>query len=235
LFGNGGIIDDDFVGTPPRELVHGSLVLADASSGTPDLYRLAQARLASYEVVLDGVSGDLFPGISLDRLAGDGVTVVQSAVPAGAGTALSLRFENGVSLPIFDQRLRVTGATCGGGCGPSDAYRLRAYETTGRIPRFNNSATQITTVVLENPTSSAVFGHLHFWSGAGLPLHAEAFGINAHSTLVFASSAVPALQGRSGSITVTHDAPYGAITGKAVALEPATGFSFDSLLQSRPR
>lgn len=43
------------------------------------------------------------------------------------------------------------------------------------------------------------------------------------------------LPGYSGSITVTHDAPYGGLAGKCVTLEPATGFSFDTPLTARPR
>jgi hypothetical protein len=30
-----------------------------------------------------------------------------------------------------------------------------------------------------------------------------------------------------------HDAPYGALAGKGVALEPATGFAFDSPMVPR--
>jgi len=36
-------------------------------------------------------------------------------------------------------------------------------------------------------------------------------------------------------MTVSHDGGYGALAGKAVSLEPATGYSFDSTLASRPR
>jgi multidrug resistance efflux pump len=36
--------------------------------------------------------------------------------------------------------------------------------------------------------------------------------------------------GQSGTITVDHLGRYGEVTGKAVALEPATGFSFDTPL-----
>jgi hypothetical protein len=39
----------------------------------------------------------------------------------------------------------------------------------------------------------------------------------------------------SGSITVSHDGPYGALAGKAVALDPATGLSYDTPLTTRPR
>lgn len=233
--GTGVILDDDFPGGPPPELVHGASLVADAAGGIPDLYRLAQGRFSSYEVVLDGVSGDVFPGLQLERLDSDGASVLQAAVPTGAGTSLSLRFENATGASVFDQRLRVGSAGCGGGCGPADVYRLRAYETTARIARFNNSATQVTTVVLENPTSSPVTGTLHFWNAAGAALFSQPLNIAPRATLVFATSTVPALQGQSGSITVSHDAPYGALTGKAVSLEPATGFSFDTLLQARPR
>jgi glucose/arabinose dehydrogenase len=233
--GTGVILDDDFPGGPPPELVHGATLVADAAGGTPDLYRLAQGRFSSYEVALDGVSGDLFPGLQLERLASDGASVLQAADPVGAGTALSLRFENATGATVFDQRLRVGSAGCGAGCDPGDVYRLRAYETTARIARFNNSATQVTTVVLENSTASTVTGTLHFWNAAGAALFSQSFSIAARGTLVFGTSSVPTLLGQSGSITVAHDAPYGALTGKAVSLEPATGFSFDTLLQSRPR
>jgi hypothetical protein len=32
---------------------------------------------------------------------------------------------------------------------------------------------------------------------------------------------------------VTHDGPFGGLAGKAVALEAATGFSFDTPLEPR--
>ena len=47
---------------------------------------------------------------------------------------------------------------------------------------------------------------------------------------VIQTSTIPGLAGMSGTITVDHSAPYTALTGKAVALEPATGFSFDTPL-----
>ena len=44
-----------------------------------------------------------------------------------------------------------------------------------------------------------------------------------------------ALQNKGGTITVSHDGRYGDLVGKAIALEPATGFSFDTLMVQRPR
>ena len=43
------------------------------------------------------------------------------------------------------------------------------------------------------------------------------------------------LQGTGGTVTLVSDAPYGTLVGKAVAFEPASGFSFDSALVTRPR
>ena len=55
------------------------------------------------------------------------------------------------------------------------------------------------------------------------------------TTSVMNLASIAPLQGQGGSLTVSHDAPYGMLTGKAVALEPATGFSFDSPLVPRVR
>jgi len=38
-----------------------------------------------------------------------------------------------------------------------------------------------------------------------------------------------------GTMTVSHDGRYGGLTGKTVALEPSTGFSFDSPMVPVPR
>ena len=51
---------------------------------------------------------------------------------------------------------------------------------------------------------------------------------------VLNTAAIPGAAGVSGSITIAHDGGYGALAGKALALEPATGFSFDSPMLPRP-
>jgi hypothetical protein len=40
---------------------------------------------------------------------------------------------------------------------------------------------------------------------------------------------------RCADAACTSSTPYGALAGKAVALEPASGFSFDSPLTYKPR
>ena len=113
---------------------------------------------------------------------------------------------------------------------------LRAFDTTCAIPRFNNSGTQNTVLLLQNPTSRPVTIVASFWSEAGalLATHAPP-SIPAHGLLVLDTATLPQLAGASGSITIANDAPYGTLAGKAVSLEPSTGFSFDSVMNVRAR
>ena len=66
-------------------------------------------------------------------------------------------------------------------------------------------------------------------------LHTQPFVLGARASLTLDTSSLVPLQQRSGSVTVSHDAPYGGLTGKAVAIEPATGFSFDTPFEVRAR
>jgi Calx-beta domain/Right handed beta helix region len=233
------ILDDDAPSLAREELAHGSSRWGDLAAvggvADVDFYRIAQQPRASYEIVVDGTSGDVAPGVRLERLAADNATVLQSATPVGTGTTLSLRWENLLGSAVTSTHLRVRSASCGTACGLDDVYRIRAYDTTYSIPRFNNSATQGTVVVLQNRSSRAVSGHLVFWDAAGALLVSQPFALAPRATLAQNATILPALAGRSGSITVTSDGGYGDLAGKAVALEPATGFSFDAPMAPRPR
>ncbi len=232
---DGTILDDDAAALSTIELTHGSAPTADLAGGTPDLYRLAQQPRASYEVVLDAVSGDAVPGLRLERLAADNTSVLQSAAAVGTGPALALRWVNTTASAVTTQHLRVGTPACGASCGPDDAYRLRAVETTGAIARFNNGGTQLTVVVLQNGSPSTLNGRMYFWSGSGALLAQQPFTLAARASLTLNTTTVSGLAGQGGSVTVAHDGAYGALAGKSVALEPATGFSFDSPLSYRPR
>jgi hypothetical protein len=59
-------------------------------------------------------------------------------------------------------------------------------------------------------------------------LHSQPFTIPPHGLDVMPTFSFPAVNGVSGSLKITHDAPYAGINAKAVALEPSTGFSFDT-------
>lgn len=222
------------------ELSHGARVRGDlrgvGAGEDRDDYRIFQEPYASYEVVLDEPSGDLGSGQGplLERIDVDGSTVVQGGAPAGSGPARSLRWVNTVTEPVTDQTIRVRSASCGSDCGPEDVYRLRAYETTAAIPRFNNSASQVTVVVLHNRSAVPVQGALHFWAADGTLRHTQPIALAGRGAYVLNTSGVASLAGQSGTATLVHDGRLGDLAGKAIALEPATGFSFDSPLSTRP-
>jgi hypothetical protein len=49
------------------------------------------------------------------------------------------------------------------------------------------------------------------------------------------TATVAGVAGQGGAITISHEGRYGDLTGKTVALEPSTGFSFDSPMTARAR
>jgi len=232
--GVGTIVDDDPAtgSLSSNELNHGAEQRADLLV-RPDYYRIGQNPRASYEVVVDGTSGDIVP-VALERLAADGATVLQVASPIAVGGSASLRWQNTTSASIVSQTVRVDGA-CGGSCGADDVYRIRAFETTYRIPRFNNAGSQVTVLLLQNPTGYAVAGNVWFWNTAGILLGQHPFNLAARATVVLNTSTVPGVASQGGTITVSHDGRYGDLAGKTVALEPSTGFSFDSPMLPVPR
>ena len=124
---------------------------------------------------------------------------------------------------------------CATPCGSDDVYRIRAFETTYSIPRFNNSGSQVTVLLVQNPAAYTVTGDIWFWSTSGTLLGSRALTLPARQTLVLNTATVLGVAGQGGTITISHDGRYGDLAGKTVALEPSTGFSFDSPMTARPR
>ena len=230
--GVGIILDDDTPSLSSNELNHGSEQRGDLLV-RPDYFRIGQKPYSSYEVVVDGTSGDIVP-VALDRLASNNVTVLQTAQAVAVGDSVSLRWENSTAATVVNQQIRM-GGSCAGGCGTDDVYRIRAFETTYRVPRFNNAGSQVTVLLLQNPTAYTVTGKVWFWSASGTQLGFQSFNLNGKQTLVLNTATVPGAAGQGGTITVSHDGRYGDLAGKTVALEPSSGFSFDSPMLPVPR
>jgi glucose/arabinose dehydrogenase len=228
------IVDDDAPSLSTLELTHGSTVVTDLAGGTADLFRLFQTPQSSWEAVLDEMSGDAVPGLLLERLGSDNATVLQSGTVTGTGSALSLRWQNPLAAGVPGHHLRVRQPACGAACGPDDTYRLRLYETTLAGARFNNSGGQGSVLFLQNLTRQTVNARVYFWAASGALLHTATAAVPAQGVHVILTAPIAALAGQSGSFTVTHDAPYGGLVGKAASVDPA-GFSFDTPLRTRPR
>ena len=231
----GTIVDDDAGASGLLELSHGFHALRSFAAGPRHLYRLRQAPHSSYEVVVDAVSGDVgAAGPLLRLLAPDAVTVLADSLPAGSQSSRSLAWENAGGGAVLGEYVSVESASCTA-CSQSDAYRVRAYETTASIARFNNSGSQVSVLVLRNLGQRPLAGHAHFWSSQGNLLASQPFSLAPRAALALNTSSVAGLQGQGGSVTLSHDGRYGDLAGKAVAVEPATGFAFDTPLVQRPR
>ena len=203
-------------------------------SARADHFLISQQPHSSYEVVVDATSADLSAGAgpALDLVGSDGLSLVKSSRPVGAGSSRSLRFENSSGSTVAEQYVRVQSNGCSTDCGPEDVYRIRSYDTTYRVPRFNNSASQVTVLLVQNPGEETVAGHVWYWDAGGALAASQPFSVGPRASLVLNTS--QAAPGMGGAITISHDGRYAALDGKAVSVEPATGFSFDTPLLPRP-
>jgi hypothetical protein len=218
---------------PALELSHGYELLQDldistgAGQGTvADFYKISQKPFSSYEAVVDATSGDIGPTLGLDLVASDGSTVLVAGQAVGVGFSRTLRFMNTTAAEINDEMVRVQSGQCTTDCGPDDVYFIRGYETTYSIPRFNNFGTQITVLLLQNPNNYVVNANVYFWNTAGAMIGQQSFALGPKQVVVFNTAA--AAPGVGGAVTIAHDGRYSDLMAKTVALEPSTGFSFDS-------
>jgi hypothetical protein len=238
-----GGINDSTAATTTNELVHGTFQthdLDDTNSGLAsdeDWYFVSQKPFSSYEVIVDSTTPFMNNAdpVSLTLVDSAGTTNTTDYATSSKGFTRSLRFAN-LSTPAVDTNwVRVTAATdCGGACDTFDTYNIRMYETTYTIPRYNDSATQITILLIQNPTDFATGMNIFFWDGSGALVGQTTTTLAARGAFVLNTTTVPGVAGTSGSVTIAHNNRYGSLSGKAVAVEPATGFTFDTAMTPHP-
>jgi len=223
--------DDNGTGTD-NGLTHGSEQLHDlgAEGGVADQdwYILSSVGRSSYEVLIDGTTGDMnLTGGDVARM-GSSILVLQNSVQL-QGYSAALRWQNTDAL-TDTQWIRVSGASCSTACSSNDQYRIRMFDTTYSVPRFNNSGTQVTILMVTNAASFTCSAQFHFYNAAGTFLGSASNTYSVRETLVLNTSGLGFAAGQSGSVHISHTCGYGALSGKAVALEPATGFTFDTAI-----
>ena len=197
-----------------------------------DWFRVHSRPLSSYQFVVDGMTGDLdLAADDVQRVDGAGGTF-DTAVPSDGGGVLSLAWLNVVAPE--DTFMRVRGAACGTACSAADRYRARFYDTTYTVPRFNNSGTQTTVLLIQNATDQPCSLRFAYLDSLGALVHTSGSELlGARALLVVNTSAV--VPGQSGSVRILHLCGYGGLSGKAVSVEPLTGFAFDTPILHRPR
>ena len=240
--------NDDTIVNTPNFLVHGARQVHDLEVrpgpvADEDWYMVYTLPYSSYEFLQDGTTGaTVVPTrLTVERTDVTG-TVLQTGRNLGNqinwADAITMSWENATAATQFDL-VRVTSPACGISCTSNEQYTVRFYETTYSIPRFNNAGGQLTVLILQNLNTvpagvTPVHGTVHFWSTAGSLLATHVFSLSALETLVVNTASIPGAAGVGGAITVSNDGRYGQLSGKAVALEPATGFSFDSPMTPKP-
>jgi len=243
-------LNDDDASDLCNQLVHGQPQEHDVEAVSPardeDWMVVETKARRSYEVKMFSASTILgisslnaaSNGLLLNRVTSAGATLTSSTAPDGtinfadAGTWLAVRWTGGTS----SQRdfIRVQGKNYGNPTA-NDRYVIELLDTTYDVPRFNSSGTQTTVLLLRNASPATLTGSIFFYSAAGALLHTEPLSLPVNGLQVVSTAAIGALAGQSGSAAIAHNGPYGAIAGKAVALEPSTGFTFDTAVLPVPK
>jgi len=232
--------NNDNQSSTENEITHGFSQIHDLGVqpgpvADQDWYAIVQEPFSSYEILCDGHTGDVVPTTvsHLQRVDASG-TVLQDAFGYTNGSlfARSLRFANDTSAAITNEYVRVANARCGTSCDTEDQYRIRAWDTTIAVPRYNNGGSQLTVLIIQNPGEAPLSGNARLWatSGGTTPVTTVPFTLFARQATVINLATVNGgvANGTSGTITITHNGRYGQLAVKAVALEPSTGFSFDT-------
>lgn len=221
-------------------LLHGSEQVHDLGvlfpSGLPDedWYGVWSHAFSSYEAVVSGVTGDL--GLTfqdLQRVDETGVQTLNTSGQSALGGVLRLEWTQGPAASPVPSYVRVRGAACGTSCSTWSSYRIRFYDTTYTVPRFNNSGSQATTLLVQNLTDRPCNLTYNFLSADGVLVTAVPAVLGIRALAVVPTATV--VPNQSGAVRIAHTCGYGGLAGKAVSLESATGFAFDTPLVGRAR
>jgi len=231
--------EDDGNGTD-NELFHGDVQVHDLEADVgvtadQDWFAIRSRPFSSYEVLVSGLQGEIWgsTNASVDRVNNLGsVLTPGTSPPGGLGGSQSVRWANDTAAQSLDF-IRVDGTTsdCNFFCTANAQYTIHMWETTGAIARFNNAGSQTTVLILQNPTDYAIAGTVYFWASSGTQAGSQPFLLPPKALSVISTPAI--VPGIAGSITITQTGRFGDLQGKSIALEPATGFSFDTPMTYR--
>jgi hypothetical protein len=221
----------DDVSNKPHDLTHGAdeahdLAARPGAIADVDWSRVPQDSYSSYEVVVDGIASQV-ESVDLARFNANGSLLMQNgAAPNTAGgTTRVLEWQNG-GTPLFGL-IRVQGAMCGGTCAKDAVYRIRAADTTISVPKFTNSASVSTVLIIQNMRPTARTASVYFWNHMGQLMIPSATTVTVPAR-GSASLQTQMLVTGGGSITITHDAGYGGLVVKATTTDSGLNFSYDT-------
>jgi hypothetical protein len=197
-----------------------------------DWYLVPSQPMSSYQFVVHGLTGDLDLTPTDVQMFDAAGSLLGGATASDAGHVLSHTWLASETAPEAGF-IRVAGASCDTACTTADRYRVRFYDTTYTVPRFNNSGTQTTLLLIQNATARSGVLQIFFLDALGAPITNHALTLGRRELAVIDTREFA--PGGSGSVRIAHSYGYGGLSGKAVSVEPATGFTFDTPLLHQPR
>jgi hypothetical protein len=236
----------DDTNNTPNQLIHGGLQTHDiqgpaqAHPSDVDFSFVAAKARHSYEVKVFSTTSCFYRPNCADvsRVdAFDGATILTAGIRPdsqlrnGAAGWMAVRWTSNADQMDL---IRVNGYEDADAALATNQYDIQMLDTTYLVPRWNNSGTQITIFLIQNGTNAPIAGSIFFYNASGAVLHTQPLSLPANGLQVVSTVGIPALAGASGSAAITHDGGYGALAGKAVALEPSTGFAFDTPITPIP-
>lgn len=214
-----------FTGSPPQ--LHD--LQSTVGGADQDWYWIRVGSGRSYEVQVLGFSS---AAPTVTRLDSNGTLLLQTADSLDGGFSRTLRW---ISSSSGSEYIRVAGTV---GVGAESQYVIQYRETTLFCPRYNNSGTQVSVLIMQRSsidfaTTCSAQATFTNETGAAMGLLAATLGVDQMS--VTGLSGVAGLAGTRGSARIAHTCGIGGVKAKLVALEPATGFSFDTICSERDR
>ncbi|OGP89414.1 MAG: hypothetical protein A2157_13180 [Deltaproteobacteria bacterium RBG_16_47_11] len=224
-------IKDNSAGSTINQLQYGVLQTHDLEAvggvADEDWYVIAQGIGRSYQVTVTQLTGDV-PISNADFLTLWDSTGTTLYITAGAGTTgKTFRW---IASASATPRVCVKGSST---TTSKSQYSIVFDETTLSCPRFNNAGTQVSVLIIQNTFTTACDVTVRFFNEAGALLGTHDAPVGAYATLVLPAASVPNISGQKGSVQVSNYCNVGSLKGKLVALEPATGFSFDTICETR--
>jgi hypothetical protein len=198
-----------------------------------DWFRVSLETNRSYDVSIGNSNIDWLSGQILERWDNAGTTKLQDAETSDrGGYRRTLRWVH--TGAAGEQKIKATGTNS----DTSNAfYEIALRETTLFCPRYNNSGGQISVLIVQraaNERAANCDGTAFFYDENQAVVGTQALVIGGNNDVnVYSLPGVPGLAGQRGGAQVAHTCGVGGLKAKLVALEPATGFSFDTLCSPR--
>lgn len=237
----------DFANPQFNQLLHGGRQVhelqPDATNPDVDYLQVATRTGRSYEVRISGMNTSHLPTctacLKMHRTTSVG-GILQTAVHpddlnGGYTGSQVLRWIAGADAHEF---VRLTAMQAAPSPGEVGMYEIEFFDTTYFAPRFNQSGGQTTVLLIQDASrdtrANGVTGTIHFYGASGVLLATAPLSVPENGVQVLNCGTIAALSGLSGAVTIAHTGGYGALVAKAVAVEPSTGFTFDTAFQPMP-